>query len=94
MKLGLAGLGRWKADGGRGGRLGVHSTLRPAGPCPDLRQWTLVTWPPWPRTRASLGSMGLWTHRALGSRDIAMGGLGQYPLCGPPESAEALLQEA
>ena len=43
LKLGLAGLGRWKPDGGRGGRLGLHSSLRPAGPCPDLREWTVGT---------------------------------------------------
>lgn len=30
------GPGRWKPDGGQGGRLGLCSSLRPAGPCPDL----------------------------------------------------------
>lgn len=37
LKLGRAGLGRWKPDGGLSGQWGLHSILSQLGPAPTSR---------------------------------------------------------
>ena len=79
LKSGLARPGRWKPDGGRDSRLGLHSSLRPAGPCPNLREWTWGLGLPGPVPSLHLGSTGLGTRQAHGSREVAVCGLGAPP---------------
>lgn len=79
LKSGLARPGRWKPDGGWGSRLGLHSSLRPAGPCPDLREWTWGLGLPGPVPSPHLGSTGLGMRQAHGSREVAVCGLGAPP---------------
>ena len=59
--------------------LGILRSLRPAGPCPDLREWTWGLGLPGPVPSPHLGSTGLGMRQAHGSREVAVCGLGAPP---------------